>query len=104
MSDIDYIPIQIVDKMFRNSMSIRDYTTLRKALLDAAPADSAAEERAELIRLSCLKQLCQNCNNVNCPFWSCGECRYSLVHERGPAIKNDGSCIEYANVVLAARS
>lgn len=49
----------------------------------------------ETARLCYLKQICNDCDSLDCQFNKNGECRFALVHERKPAINDDGGCLEY---------
>lgn len=57
---------------------------------------SGAEDYvSETKRLYGLSKLCNDCDSLDCQFNKNGECRFALVHERKPAINDDGGCLEY---------
>lgn len=57
---------------------------------------SGAEDYvSETKRLYGLSKFCNDCDSLDCQFNKDGACRFALVHERGPAINDDGGCLEY---------
>ena len=46
-------------------------------------------------KLCYLKQLCTDCDSVDCAFCFGGECRFAMIHERRPLIDDDAGCLDY---------
>lgn len=53
------------------------------------------DRTSEMARICYLKQLCFECESLDCYFNHGGECRFAMVHERKPTVTMDDGCTDY---------